>query len=358
MKKKKLSTSLGVLMGAGDDMFTNPFSTTKEEIDSTKLMEENLKILNDAVDEDDKQNGVRRTKKKKKSDIDKLIDIDDTLENIVSESSISFDDYLDNLSIGDAIEDASLKRELTVLGRKFARETAITGDESEIARAFNPQESYLKSQLEDVSADLIAVQKDIEYIRGYRTKNYKALSELIQTKNQLQTTCLNIVKELNNSKKVQIDLKAKDKAKDMNESTSQVSARALKSLFSMDRRELSNALSADSSSYYNNDESYISEDAGEESYCAEHCNDANESDGDKFIKYENSGAHYVLVVNEGTDVKQVITEDKDGNLLADYPLPTDVNDLDFDINYQSKTATDQLHRNYVLRVISENGEEE
>lgn len=344
-------------MDAGEDMFSNPFSDTPEVSDSTESMEENLKLLNDTLSEYDKQNGIRKGKKKKKNDIDKLMDIDDTLESIVSESSISFDDYLDNLSVGDGFEDATLKRELTALGRKYARQTAMSGDESEIAKAFSPQEALLKSHLDEVTADLIAVQKDIEYIRGYRTKNYKALSELLQTKNQLQSTCLNIIKELNSSKKVQFDLKAKDKAKEQQDNTSQISARALKSLFSMDRRQLADAVSNESV-YYSNDESYISEDSGEESYCAEHCNDVDETDGDKFIKYENAGAHYVLIVNEGTDVKQVITEDKDGNIIPDYPLPSNIDELDFDINYQSRTATDQLHRNYLLRVISENGEEE
>ncbi len=342
-------------MNAGEDMFNDPFAINVTQEDSTKMLEDNTMLLNDALLEADAIIGTTHKKKKKRSDIDKLLDIDDTIEGVVSSSGLSFDDYLDNVSFGDAIDDTSLKRELTSLGRKFARENALSNDESEISKAFSPQELYLKSQLDDLAVDLIAVQKDIEYIRGYRTKNYKALSELMQTKNQLQTTCLNVVKAINDSKKVQIDLKAKDKAKDMQDSTSQVSARALKSLFSMNRKAINDAVS-DETSYYSDNEDAA--DSGEEAYYAAHCNEELDSDGDKFIKYENVGPHYVLIVNEESDMKQVITEDKDGNIIPDYPLPTDIDDLDFNINYQAKSATDQQHRSYVVRIINEDGVDE
>jgi len=355
-KKKKISESLGTLMDLGDEMFSDPFATSNTEKDSAKLMEDNMNLLEIATTEFNQ--GAHTTGKKKKdkgSEFDKLLlGIDDTVQGIVSDSGWTFDAYLDNISIGGEIDDSSLKKELTALGRKFARQTAITGDESEIAKAFSPQEARLIIQLDEINGDLIAVQKDIDYIRGFRTRNYKALSELMQVKSQLQGTYLNTIKEINSSKKVQIDLKAKDKAKESQDNVSQVSARALKSLFSMNRKELNAAMEDETycQSTYND-----ADNATDEAYYSSHCNDADDTDGDKFIKYENVGAHYVLITNEDSDVRQVITEDKDGNMIPDYPLPTDIDDLDFNINYQSKTATDQHHRNYSVRTLNVDGKE-
>jgi len=352
MKKKRLSESLGVLSSAGEDMFSNPFDDDGSNyIDSEKLLEESTSSLNEVLETLDSGTGVKKKKKKKyKNDIERLLDVSSTIEMAVDRSSLSFDEYLENVSIGDSIEDNSLKRELTTLGRKFARDNAISADESEIARAFSPQESHLKNQLDDVAEDLEDIKKDISYIRGYRTKNYKSLSELLQVKNQLQATQLNIVKAINDSKKLQFDLKNKEKAKDSNDTTSAITNRALRTLFSFNKKEINDAASNSSTSFYNDDETY-----GEESYYASQCNQEAEGDGDKFIKYENSGAHYILIINEGSDVRQVITEDKDGNIIPDYPLPTNIDDLDFDINYQAKTAKDHMHRTYQVRIIDENG---
>ena len=73
-------------------------------------------------------------------------------------------------------------------------------------------------------------------------------------------------------------------------------------------------------------------------------------DGAKFLKYEGLGAHYVLEETEdGT--RRVYAEDKDGNVIEDYPVPKDVDELRFEINQKNNTAIDQLQRKYEYRYI-------
>ena len=76
----------------------------------------------------------------------------------------------------------------------------------------------------------------------------------------------------------------------------------------------------------------------------------DDSDGAKFLKYEGLGAHYVLEETEdGT--RRVYAEDKDGNVIEDYPVPKDVDELRFEINQKNNTAIDQLQRKYEYRYI-------
>ena len=75
-----------------------------------------------------------------------------------------------------------------------------------------------------------------------------------------------------------------------------------------------------------------------------------ESDGDKFLKYEDRGVEYVLEVDSDNKVLGVHAEDRDGILIPDYPLPSNINELTFDIDPVAKRATDTMHRNYKLQV--------
>ena len=72
------------------------------------------------------------------------------------------------------------------------------------------------------------------------------------------------------------------------------------------------------------------------------------TDGDKWLKYEESGVGYVLIVDGDGNPQTILAEDRDGNRLYDYPIP-DIDNLTFDIDLIAKSATDNLHRNYTVR---------
>lgn len=80
------------------------------------------------------------------------------------------------------------------------------------------------------------------------------------------------------------------------------------------------------------------------------CDGKDKTDGDKFLKYEGIGAHYILLLDDNGH-KEIITEDSDGNLLPDYPIPSNIDELDFVISESTGTATDNMANNYELRHV-------
>ena len=56
----------------------------------------------------------------------------------------------------------------------------------------------------------------------------------------------------------------------------------------------------------------------------------------------------MLIVDSENIPQAILAEDRDGNQIYDYPIP-DLSNLTFDIDPIGKTASDNLHRNYILR---------
>lgn len=78
------------------------------------------------------------------------------------------------------------------------------------------------------------------------------------------------------------------------------------------------------------------------------------TDGDKFIEHEREGVEYVLDIGEGGDERNIYAINRHGDIVPDYPLPSDPKSLNFSINEMTGTAVDQLQRTYLLR---KNGQE-
>lgn len=158
---------------------------------------------------------------------------------------------------------------------------------------------------------------------------------------------------MNAMKKNQIELQMKvDKTK-KEESADETSVnRAIQGLFGLGRENLlgsyediSGASEAGKEDFSYNDEDY--DRMIQQKYFS---GDNTESDGDKFLKYEGLGAHYILLVDDNGH-KEIIVEDNDGNLLPDYPTPSNIDELDFIISESTGTATDNLANNYELRHV-------
>lgn len=349
---KKLSDSLSQFISSGDDGFRNPFdnndSTPEDDFDVDDFLEERKEIRKQKKEK-------KKEKKKRRGTIEDLYERTKSLSDELGSDDMveDFDGYIREYALDD--EDEELRRSLIKQGRKYARDTKISGESSEIQKAYAQSEEILESLLKEVSEDKDAIQKDITQMRVNRSRNYKTFSEMMEQRTTLHNTTLGIVKELNAMKKNQIELQMKvDKNKQEEDGDDTSANRAIQSLFGVGRDALigsySDVSGADEAGTYSND-GYGSDD--EDAYIQEkYFSDEEyqiETDGDKFIKYEGMGVHYILEYDDNGPV-QIVAEDIDGNVVPDYPIP-DLDDLQFNISENTGTATDNLSQKYDLRKI-------
>ena len=316
-----------------------------------------------AVEEDPSKrfSDIKKPSKSKKSTVEFINETRRALDDIGEYTSSDFEDGLESLL--EMEEDEELKDSLLSMGRKYARDNEASEEAGEIFKAFSPQETKLNSLLTTLSKDAVALEKDIEEMRMARTRNYARLNEMISTKAQYENTKLAVIKELSSIKKTQFELKAK--LKDNSGSSDSYAAQSvIQSLFNVGPKELLNSVGGRerSSGSYEDDYDYdYSSDDTDSSYHESMIDAAassgeNVSDGDKFLKYENAGVEYVLERNKSDDSINIYAEDKDGNVVTDYPLPRDIPSLSFDINEKGGFALDQFSRRYKLRDIGDSEE--
>lgn len=304
----------------------------------------------------DYEDDIPAKKKKKKDKFESLIAESNRFIDSHSDDLIDdFDLYLDNQFGED--EDADLRNSLIGLGRKYARDNKTTPESSEVSKAFSKSEKALDDLYAEVQKDKQDLQKDITAMRMMRTRNYKSLSELIDTKASLHNTALQTIKEMDSIKKNQFDIKLKSKKPDEDSRGSGEASRAIQNLFGIGRDNLIGSVggyeAASGAIVGNNDEIPVgvsSEESDEDIQAKYFSNDDDESDGDKFLKYEGMGVHYVLLIDDN-DGKNIIAEDAGGNLIPDYPMPSDPDELNFEISESTKTAEDDLHRKYIVRHV-------
>lgn len=305
-----------------------------------------------------------RPKKKKRSALDELEfgDDDDTFgirEALDAVAEIDdgdeYDEDFDRLieSAFEEDEDVTLRNNLIALGRKYAVKGAEEAqDTSEVNKAFIRQEQEIGLLIEDINADTIAVQRDIEMLRMSRTKSYKSLADLISSKTSMHSARLAAIKELNSIAKTKFDIiakKEKDKGPNDDGSGSTSATQAVQKLLAIGRNNLL-------PEYYENEtggEAYtISPNTtdGTPETELERMADIPEAitDGDKFIEHENEGVEYVLDI-DSNDGKRIYAVNKYGDIVPDYPMPSNPEALDFRINEMAGEATDQLQRRYRLR---------
>lgn len=351
-----LGGALSYFANQQNGSFSDPFSQSPDE---PMISSSQIKSI---IDDVDSRRYEEKKKKKKHGKVDKILQKGSSLiDRFASEEVIDeFDDFIANYMFED--EDVTLKNNLISLGRKYARDTKVSGETSEITKAYSSSEKILNNILLEIEKDKEDVQKDITSMRLSRSKNYKALTELSEVKAQYHNIALNVVKELNSMKKAQFELQLKNDKNKASESdnTEMASNRAIQNLFGLGRGTMINAIGGytsvsgaiddDTASARMSDDYSVDEDELiQRKYFSE---DVEESDGDKFLKYENRGVEYVLLIDENGH-KDVIAEDKDGNIVPDYPMPTDIDSLTFSISEITQTATDNYNRSYKLRRLSE-----
>jgi len=335
-----------------DSSFDDPFDETPVE----SISSSQIKAI---IDDADVKRAEKKKKKKNKDKLAKIIEKNSELVDRFADDRLvdEFDDFIANYLVED--EDVALKNSLISLGRKYARDTKVSGEMSDIVKSYSGNEKILNDLLHEIDKDKNEVQKDITSLRLARTRNYKVLSELIEAKAQFHQMALNVVKELNSMKKTQYELQLKsDKGKTDADNIEISSNRAIQNLFSLGRGTLVDAVGGISSIAGAIDDNEISKSMNDDYGIDEDeiiqkkyfpVND-EETDGDKFLKYEGRGVEYVLLIDEEGN-KNVIAEDNEGNIIPDYPIPQNIDSLNFDISDTTGTATDDYNRQYKVRRI-------
>jgi hypothetical protein len=269
-----------------------------------------------------------------------------------------FDSFMSDEELFTAEENTELKESLLSLGRKYARDSAISKESSEISRTFAESEKRLKALYEELNEDKKNLQTDINRLRLPRGGTTKSLADMISVKNALQSTQLQIVKELNGLRKTMFELRAKEEARKQAENTgsTDITSNTIQSLFANVRSEAMTSLGGYtevSGSHSNRAAEDLSplyrEPDDEEIQRTYFSGESSYSDGDKFLEYEDRGVQYVVLIDESDKVVEVLAEDRDGILIPDYPMPSNIDRLSFKIDKTTMTAEDSLHRNYLVR---------
>ena len=312
----------------------------------------------DSFDEEDEESMVTKDKAFNKLKGSKIYS--KITKRMSADMIDEFESFLDDNSMFDSEESDELRNGLISMGRKYARDTGISSDNSEIAKAFSSSEKRLNDLLTEISRDKLNIQKDIDQLRSMtRGKNFKALSDLNSAKTSFHTTQLQAIKELNAIKKAEFDMRMKERAAKMasgGDASSDISTTTIRSLFGAGRNDIVNAAGGYSKvsgaigntigEIYNTD---MTDDEIEDKYFADEKEE--ETDGDKFLEYEGRGVEYTLLVDDDNSPIEVVAKDRDGNVIPDYPMPSNVDQLQFNINMTTQSAEDELHRKYRVEKV-------
>jgi hypothetical protein len=295
---------------------------------------------------------------RKRSSKEKLLDAAKEFNKY--DLSDRFDDFLSDDDEMNSIDNIELKNSLISLGRKYTRETAVSAETSEIIKTFSGAEKDLKKLYDEISRDKELIQKDIDQMRMARSRNFKSLSDLLEAKNQSHSTQLNIIKEINNIHKAQFDLKFKEEKNKGEEIDNNISNNTIRDLFTLGKsdmmnsiggyRTVSGALSEEESDEVLSTNYELSDEEIQSKYFNNNDSDYND-DGEAFLKYEGQQIDYVLLVDNDNVMQDIFAEDSEGNIVPDYPMPSNINELSFDIDTKTMTAEDGLHRIYKLRYV-------
>lgn len=276
------------------------------------------------------------------------------IKKMSSDMISDFENFLEDDNMFSTEESEELRNGLISMGRKYARDTGVTADQSEITKTFSGSEKKLKDLYDELSRDKMNIQKDIDQLRGMtRGKNYKALSDLNSAKTSFHSTQLQAIKEMNAIKKTEFEMKMKERAAKMATSTgggNDISTNTIRSLFGAGRNDIINAtggyskVSGASGSTIIDDNYSMTDEEIEEKYFSDE--ETEITDGDKFLEYEGQGVEYTLLVDDDDSPIEVVAKDRDGNVIPDYPMPSNVEQLQFHINMTTQSAEDELHRKY------------
>ena len=297
--------------------------------------------------------------RKKKGSFERVFEESQALIDLYSDEAVdAFDRYFSEFAPDD--EDYELRQSLISKGRKFARETKVSKEASEVAKAFSGNEKLLDETIDDISADIKAIGKDIDQIRSLRTgRNNKLLVEMYENKTSMYQARMAAIKEKNNMTKTVIDLQTKarkeQKEADPSGDSGALINRAIGDIIGSRGSALGTVGGyASVSGAKDADETYadfIDDDGTDDGYEAVSIGGEDDPNAGRiYLKYEDRGVKLV-VTEDSTGRQKVHAEDRDGEVLPDYPLPTNADHLQFSVNEKLGTAVDDCNRQYEFRRI-------
>ena len=279
--------------------------------------------------------------------------LDEKLSNMGVLSSDDFDALMDSVDIDD--EDTELKTALAGMGRKYARDHAVSEGASEIDKAFAANEQMLRNILDEVNKDAVKIEHDLEVMRGSSFgRNAMKTAELASTKKGLHDTRLAFIKELDNITIKKFELKTKLEKDTGANDNSGIANNIMQQIFGMGRGAIiddnENENDYHEPSNVDDDNSMVIN-SGEQ-FCDEYDKQKEMSEGDMYLKYEGRDIKVIAEFPSGSnECVGIYAEDEDGNRIDDYPVPSDPSQLNFEINERAGVATDHLQRTYVYREI-------
>lgn len=291
-----------------------------------------------------------RKEKKKKSDEDKE---DEDYKKVTKflesekDSDFNFDAIFDSLD--DDNEDSQLKNSLVALGRKYNREGG-SKEENDIAAKFSPRTKELDKLILEIDAESKAISTDVQNMRMSRSRNYKSMADLISARGSLFSTKLAAIKEKTNVEKTIVDLQMKAASKnDASNDVTNTATAAVQQLLSGNPIHYEDDITDDDSSAVLQVGDPISAMSDADRVKALF-GKSSESDGDKYIKYEDKGVSlYYDYDDEGKH--QIVARTKTGEIVPDYPMPTGIDSLTFNVQEDLGVAIDNLNRTYKLEKI-------
>lgn len=282
---------------------------------------------------------------------------DDAMDALMDD----FDELIEGAFESD--ENVAFRNSLVTMGRKYAIEgMQHSGESSEVSRAFAKQEQMIYDLIDEEIKAGLSIQKDLEFLRTARTRSYKSIADLASAQASLFGQRHSAIAELNKiaEKKFSITSKLKEGQDSGSEGAA---TRAVQQIFSMGRKSLVMGDSPGDSGI--TEEEYQASLNGQD-YEAPLPADPDSvinitrpvpdavTDGDKFIEHENENVEYVLDIGEDGTRKDIYAINDAGEIIPDYPLPSDPSSLNFMINNLTGVAVDQLQRTYRVR---RNGED-
>ena len=293
---------------------------------------------------------------KKKSEFGDIGDFDVDLTDIVSDINDEFSDDtfvdMDNFfdSFGDMDGDVELQNNLISLGRKYSHEGG-SKEVSDIQAKFTPQKTALTKLISDLDSDIALVGKDISNMRMSRSRNFKAMSDLISAQSSLYSTKLSAIKEQSSIEKTIADLKLKiDGKNSATEDQSVTASMAIQQLFSGGDSGTSVTINSDDISTSGSNSAVVERQIDDDENIKNiFGNDTGEeTEGDIYLKYEDRNVSIHCVMNKETGEKHLIAKDSNGTVIPDYPIPPNSENLIFTLHDDLGTATDNLGRDYIL----------
>lgn len=301
---------------------------------------------------------VKKSKSEKKKKDPFLMDVEDfdIIDQELGEGLAPytpFDDLMDQLM--EVGEDEELRAALISQGRKYNQSHSDSTGSSEYEKAFAKQETALNQLIRDLEKDIGSTEKDINNMRLARVRSPKALSDLISVKGSLYSTKLAAIKEINSIKKSVFDLsmRAKKGTMDEDEQASTAASMAIQQLISGENRSVITDGMRDLVKGSPREDMVSYEPSAADLYGemeAERLYGSDESEGDKYIKYEKLGVELYAQTDDDGNVQNVVARDREGNLVPDYPIPPP-EDNSFTIHEDLGTVTDNYHRTYRLEKI-------